>query len=148
MLGEGACRTVHKTVENIRHTLGLCVLLEYCVKVSENRHFLILIGIIGVCQRVVIVGNSLFFIGLYQCFIEQLPLLVCHIRDQQAEENMQSLDLRGKRRFVCRNAIDQLVCGLIRLSYLHNIDAVLRGRRDLYKLTANVLTGTVKFVSL
>ena len=71
-----------------------------------------------------------------------------HIGDEQTEKDVQSLDLGCQCRLFNHNAVKQFVSRFVRLSYFHYVDAVFRCRRDLYKLAADILTGTIKLVSL
>ena len=43
-------------------------------------------------------GDALFVVGMDQGFVQKLALLMVHVRDQQAEKDMEPLDLLRKFR--------------------------------------------------
>ena len=93
-------------------------------------------------------GDSLSGIGFDQSLIQQLFLLVVHIWDQQAEKDMQLLNLGSKRRGIQRWAVQQFIDGIIDLSDLHDVDTAPAGRRDLDKFSAYIFTSAVELMSL
>ena len=87
-------------------------------------------------------------ISLDQRLIQKLAFLMAHIRYQQRKENMEALDLRRQFRAFCPLiAVQTDICFLVGLSYLHDIDTMMRRRRNLDKLTVNVMAGSTKLVT-
>ena len=93
-------------------------------------------------------GDAFGIVGADQSLIQKLPFLVAHIGNEQAEENVQLLDLRRKFRELDTGAVQQFIDRPINLADLHNIDAVRACRGDLDKLAAHICTGAVKLVPL
>ena len=89
-------------------------------------------------------------LGLDQSLIQHLLFFVGHIRDQQAEEDHQLLDLPCQHRVhvVIVDLIDQLHLRRDRMADLHDIDAVRRTRGDLDELAADLAACTLKFMPL
>ena len=92
-------------------------------------------------------GDPFPGIGLNERLIQKLPLLVGHIRDEQAEEDMQLLDLPGQGGVVHGRAVQQLIDGVIGFPDLHDVDAVAAGGGDLDELPADILAGPVELMS-
>ena len=61
---------------------------------------------------------------------------------------MEALDLCRQHGFLHTRAVQQFIYGSVHLSDLHDIDTVLGGWRDRYKLPANIGAGPVEFMAL
>ena len=61
----------------------------------------------------------------YQRVVEKLALLVAHIRDKQAEKDVETLNLGGEKGFFHAGTVEHLIYRPVDLSYLHDVDAVL-----------------------
>ncbi len=68
-------------------------------------------------------------------------------RDQQAEKDVQPLDLGGQHGVLDSSAVELLIDRAVCLSDLHDVDAVGGCRRDLDERTADVGAGAMKFVT-
>ena len=73
---------------------------------------------------------------------------MAHIGNEQAEENVQLLDLRCKFRELDTGAVQHFVDRPIHLADLHDIDTVRAGRGDLDELTAHIGAGPVELMPL
>ena len=102
---------------------------------------------LGVAERFIVVRNALFGIGADHGFIEKLPLLMVHVGDQQAEKDVQPLDLGGQHGVLHGAAVKLFIDRTVCLSDLHDVDAVGRCRRDLDERPADVGAGPMKFVT-
>ena len=91
-------------------------------------------------------GDAFGIVGADQGLIQKLPFLVAHIGNEQAEENVQLLNLSRQFRELDTGAVQHFVDRPIHLADLHNIDAVRAGRGDLDELTAHIGTGPVELV--
>ena len=91
-------------------------------------------------------GNAFGVVGADQRLIQKLPLLMAHIGNEQAEENVKLLDLRRQFRELDTGAIQHFVDRPIHLADFHDIDAVRAGRGDLDKFSAHIGTGPVELV--
>ena len=91
-------------------------------------------------------GNAFGVVGADQGLIQQLPFLVAHIGNEQAEENVQLLNLRRQFRELDTGAVQHFVDRPIHLADFHDIDAVRAGRGDLDKFSAHIGTGPVELV--
>ena len=122
------------------------------MKIAQNGHLLHFrrkAGIISV-QRVIIMGDAKLVVGLDKRFIQHLLFLIGHIRDQQAEEDHQLLDLSGQHgvHVIVIHLIDQLHFRADGMADLHNIDAVRGSRSDFDELSADLTAGSLKFMAL
>ena len=93
-------------------------------------------------------GDAFGIVGADQGLIQKLPFLVAHIGNEQAEENVQLLDLSRQFRELDTGAVQHFVDRPIHLADLHNIDAVRAGRGDLDELTAHIGAGPVELMPL
>ena len=93
-------------------------------------------------------GDAFLPVGQHQGLVQKLPFLVCHVRDQQAEKDVQPLDLLRQLREPDAGAVQQLVHRMIHPAYLHHVDAVGACRGNLDELTAHVGTGPVELMPL
>ena len=100
-----------------------------------------------VAERVIVVRNTLLGVGADHGFIEKLPLLVIHVGDQQAEKDVQPLDLGGQHGMLHSSAVELFIDRAVCLSDLHDVDAVGGCRRDLNERAADVGAGAMKFVT-
>ena len=64
------------------------------------------------------------------------------------QEDVELLDLAGKDRVLIDDSINDLISCLIHSSYLHDIDALLRGRTDGNELTAYIAASTQELMPL
>ena len=71
-----------------------------------------------------------------------------HVGDQQAEKDVQPLDLGGQHGVFDRTAVELLIDRAVCLPDLHDVDAVGGRGRDLNERAADVGAGTVKLVTL
>ena len=101
---------------------------------------------LGIAERVIVVRNAFFGIGTDHGFIEKLPFLMVHVGDQQAEKDVQPLDLGGQHGVFDRAAVELLIDRAVCLPDLHDVDAVGGCGRDLDERTADVGAGPMKFV--
>ena len=147
LLVEGAGRTVDKTIQDVGKPLGTLCLNKNEIEVTQNRHLPVLTGIIRIIQRCVIMGDPFCVVGSDHGIIQELPFLVVHIRDQQAEKDMKLLDLLSQFGKLDTSTVQKLIDRLIYLPNLHDIDAMGTGRGDLDELTAHIGTGTMKFMA-
>ena len=122
------------------------------MKVTQNGHLLQLgwkYRVICI-QRIIVMIDAKVIVGLDQGLIQHLLFLIGHIRDQQAEEDHQLLDLSGQHgiHVVVVHLIDQLHFRADGMADLHDIDAVRRTRGDLDELAADLAAGTLELVPL
>ena len=101
---------------------------------------------LGVAERFIVVRNALFGVGADHGFVEKLPFLVVHVGDQQAEKDVQPLDLGGQHGVLHGAAVELFIDRAVCLSDLHDVDAVGGCGRDLDERTADVGAGPMKFV--
>ncbi len=100
-----------------------------------------------VAERVIVVRNTLLGVGTDHSFVEKLPLLMVHIGNQQAEKDVQPLDLGGQHGMLHSTAVELLIDRAIRLPDLHDVNAVGGCGRDLNERAADVGAGAMKFVT-
>ena len=100
------------------------------------------------CSCFGFLGNAFCVIGSDHCFVQKLPFFVGHVRDQQGEENMKLLDFLSQFGQLDLPTVQQVICGLIYLANLHDIDTVGTGRGDLNELAANIGACTVELMAL
>lgn len=93
-------------------------------------------------------GDALLVVGVDQGLVQKLALLMVHVRDQQAEKDMEPLDLLRQFRELDAGAIQQLVDGAVHLPDLHHVDTVGACRGDLDELAAHVGAGPVELMPL
>ena len=93
-------------------------------------------------------GDAQLAVCVYQGVVQKLPFFMGHIRDQQGEKDVEPLNLCRQQGFFHAGTIQQLVYGLVHLANLHDIDTILRGRRNLDELPANVGAGPVELMPL
>ena len=82
---------MHQTVHNVRKALGVRVSLQDVEDILQHRHFPIVFRAVRIRQALIVVGDALLVIGLYQRFVQKLPFLMCHVRNQQGKEDMEPL---------------------------------------------------------
>ena len=128
------------------HAFRVIAFHQDIVDILQDRHGFIPVRMSRIDQGLVFVGDPLFGIGLDQRLIEKLPLLMGHVRDEQAEEDMQLLDLPGQCRVVHGRTVQQLIDGVIRFPDLHDVDAVPAGGGNLDELPADILAGPVELM--
>ena len=147
LLVKRGSRAVDQTVQDMGHAFRVIAFHQDVIDILQNRHRLIPVRMNRIDQGLVFVGDPFLCIGLDQRFIKKLPLLMGHIRDEQAEEDMQLLDLPGQRRVVHGRAVQQLIDRVICFPDLHDVDAVAAGGGDLDELPADILAGTVELMA-
>ncbi len=91
-------------------------------------------------------GDALLPVDQHQGLVQELPFLVCHVRDQQAEKDVQPLDLLRQLREPDAGAVQQLVHRMVHPAYLHHVDTVGTCRGDLDELAAHVGAGPVELM--
>ena len=139
-------RAADEPVQNVCQPQRGGRFLENCVQIAQNRHFTVPLRVLGVAERFVVVCNPLFGIGADHGFIEKLPLLMVHVGDQQAEKDVQPLDLGGQHGVLHGAAVELFIDRAACLPDFHDVDAVGGCGRDLDERPADVGAGTVKFV--
>ena len=100
---------MYQTVEDICQAFGFGCGNENVIQVAQNRHFSVTVGIIRVCERVIVVGDPLGIVGLDKGLVQKLPFFVGDVGDQQTEKDVQLLNFGGKLRFLDRSAVQQLI---------------------------------------
>ena len=105
-------------------------------------------GVGRVIQTAVFMGDPFSGIGADQGIVQQLPLLMGHIRDQQRKKDVEPLDLGGQLGFFDAGAVQKIVHRVIHPADLHNIDAVAGGRRNADELPAHIGAGPVELMAL
>ena len=139
-------RTADEPVQNVCQPQRGGRFLEYRVQIAQNWHLAVPLRVLGVAERVIVVRNTLLGVGADHGFIEKLPLLVIHVGDQQAEKDVQPLDLGGQHGVLHGAAVELLIDRAIRLPDLHDVNAVGGCGRDLNERAADVGAGPMKFV--
>ena len=147
LLIERARRAMDKSVDDVCQPFCVRRFFQHVVEVPKHRHDAVTVGVDGADQRCVFMGDAAFRVGADQRLVQQLTLFVRHVRDKQGEEDVQPLDFGGEHRLFDARSIQQLVSGFVHLADLHNVDAVLRCRRDLNELTADVGAGAVELMA-
>ena len=128
------------------HSGGFRGGLQNLIQVAQHRHLPVVARIGRVFQRGVVMGNAFGVVGADQGLIQKLPFLVAHIGNEQAEENVQLLDLRRQFRELDTGAVQHFIDRPIHLADLHDIDTMRACWGNLDKFSAHIGTGPVELV--
>ena len=84
--------------------------------------------------------DSFLCVGCDQCLVQQLLLLMIHVGNQKAEEDMQLLDFSRQNGVLIDYTIDDCISCLVDATDLHNVDTLLGGGAYGNKFAAHIPT--------